>query len=155
MVSRRAARYSVNRDSRFADFTGDGIVDIFTNVYSRADDPAFAAILHVGDGHGRFTEDPGVSSMQIRGFGETVLAADFDNDGDVDIFVPHYSHRDDGGRNWLLINDGSRGFTDVALLAGVATNPHFPPEGAQAIDVNQDGWVDIHVASQCSSTTAI
>lgn len=136
-----------NRDSRFADFTGDGIVDIFTNVYSRADNPAFSAILHVGNGNGRFTEDPGIASMQIRGFGETVLAADFDNDGDVDIFVPTYTHRDDGGHNWLLINDGTGRFTDIAQSAGVATNLHAPPEGAQAIDVNQDGWVDIHVAS--------
>ena len=136
-----------NRDSRFADFTGDGIIDIFTNVYAQADDPLSSAMLHVGNGHGGFTEDPGVSAMQIRGFGETVLAADFDNDGDVDIFVPTYTHRGDGGHNWLLINDGTGHFTDVAESAGVAVNLNPPPEGAQAIDINQDGWIDIHVAS--------
>lgn len=143
-----AAEGRMNRDSRFADFTGDGVVDIFTNVYSRADGPPdHVAILHVGDGLGGFTADPGVASMQIRGFGETVLAADFDNDGDVDIFIPHYTHVGDGGRNWLLVNDGAGRFIDRAEAAGVAANLHFPPEGAQAIDVNQDGWVDIHVAS--------
>jgi hypothetical protein len=86
--------------------------------------------------------------MQIGGFGETVLTADFDNDGDVDIFLPNYTHLDDGGHNWLLINDGTGHFTDVAQSAGVAKNLHAPPEGAQAVDFNEDGWVDIHVASQ-------
>ena len=135
-----------NRDSRFADFTGDGVTDIFTNVYSRADDPTSQAILHVGTAGGGFTEDPGVAALHIRGFGETVLAADFDNDGDVDVFVPHYSHRGEGGHNWLLINDGAGHFSDVAEAAGVAINEHFPPEGAQAVDINEDGWVDILVA---------
>lgn len=141
-------RNRVNRDSRFADFTGDGVTDIFTNVCTRADDPSVSALLHVGDGHGGFTEDPDVTAMQIRGFGETVLAADFDNDGDLDIFLPHYSYRGDGGHNWLLINDGTGHFTDISQAAGVALNDYYQPEGAQALDVNLDGWIDIHVASR-------
>lgn len=136
-----------NRDSRFADFTGDGIVDIFTNVYARADDTAVEAVLHVGRGDGTYQLDPGVAAMDIRGYGETVLAADFDNDGDIDLFLPHYTHLDDGGRNRLLVNDGAGHFTDVAQAAGVALNLHFPPEGAQALDWDADGWIDIHVAS--------
>lgn len=141
----------VNRDSRFADYTGDGQVDIFTNVYSRADDPGSRAILHINDGTGHFTEDPGIAEMQIGGYGETVLAADYNNDGFVDLFVPHYWHLDDGGRNWLLMNDGSGRFVDRAFQAGVAYAgpPAFPyvPEGAQALDFDLDGWVDIFVAS--------
>jgi len=140
----------VNRDSRFADFNNDGLVDIFTNVYARADDLSSRAILHINDGNGSFYEDAGIAAMQIGGFGETVLAADFDNDGDVDIFVPHYWHRDDGGRNWLLINDGNGIFIDRAEAAGVARGPPqdpYIPEGTQAIDFNEDGWIDIYVAS--------
>jgi hypothetical protein len=140
----------VNRDSRFADFNNDGLVDIFTNVYSRADDPASRAILHINDGNGIFREDAGIAAMEIGGFGETVLAADFDNDDDLDIFVPHYWHRDDGGHSWLLINDGHGSFTDRAEAAGVARGPPlapYIPEGAAAIDFNEDGWIDIHVAS--------
>ncbi len=145
---RANSRMTTNRDSRLADFTGDGVTDIFTNVYTRADDRSVTALLHIGDGRGGFTEDPGVTAMQIRGFGETVLAADFDNDGDLDIFIPHYSHVDGGGHNWLLVNDGRGHFTDVSHSAGVAVNDYFQPEGAQALDVNQDGWIDIYVASR-------
>lgn len=142
-----STNFAKNRDSRFADFTGDGIVDIFTNVYTRADDTEVEAVLHVGVGDGTYVVDPGVAAMDIRGYGETVLAADFDNDGDLDVFLPHYTHLDDGGRNHLLINDGAGHFTDVADTAGVGVNQHFPPEGAQALDWDQDGWIDIHVAS--------
>lgn len=140
-------RVITNRDSRLADFTGDGITDIFTNVYDRADSQEATAVLHVGDGRGGYTEDPDVTALQIRGHGETVLAADFDNDGDLDIFIPHYTHLDDGGHNWLLVNDGAGHFADLSAAAGLARNLYFQPEGAQAIDVNQDGWIDIHVAS--------
>ena len=78
-----------------------------------------------------------------------MLAADFDNDGDIDIFMPHYTHLDDGGHNWLLINDGARAASPTSRPpAGVAINLHFPPEGAQALDVNEDGWIDILVASK-------
>ena len=137
-----------SRDVRWADFTGDGIIDAFTNVYTRADDLTVRAALFVGQGNRTFQEDPGVAALGIRGFGETILAADFDNDGDLDVFLPHYSHLDDGGHNWLLINDGAGHFTDVAAAAGVAANPVFPPEGAQAVDWNDDGWIDILVSSQ-------
>lgn len=143
-----AAAGAKARDVRWADFTGDGIVDAFTNVYTRADDTTVKAGLLIGHGDGTFHEDAGVAALGIRGFGETILAADFDNDGDVDVFIPHYTQLDDGGRNWLLVNDGSGHFHDAAAAAGVALNPHFQPEGAQAIDVNDDGWIDILVASQ-------
>ncbi len=137
----------VNRDSRFADFTGDGIVDIFTNVYSRGDDADSRSILLVGQGDGSFREDPGVTALNIRGYGETVVAADFDNDGDLDIYLPHYFNMGDGAHSWLLRNNGHGVFTDVAASAGVSSTSPFNPEGAQAIDFNQDGWLDILVAT--------
>ncbi len=138
----------VNRDSRLADFNGDGFIDIFSNVYSRADDSASRAILHLNNGDNTFREDDGIKAKQLGGFGETILVADFDNDNDLDLFVPNYWHLDDGGRYWLLINDGNGGFRDVAAEAGVQFGIYDRPEGAQALDFNEDGWIDFYVASQ-------
>jgi hypothetical protein len=135
------------RDSRFADVTGDGVADVFTNVYTRADDSTVEVTLHVGHADGTYSLDPGIAAMHIRGYGETIVTADFDNDGDIDAFLPHYSHHDDGGRNWLLINDGHGGFTDQAAAAGIALNDHHPPEAAQGLDWNDDGWIDLLVGS--------
>lgn len=136
------------KDSRFADFTGDGITDIFTNVYAAAEVTWAKSVLHVGTPQGTFTVDPDMTALDVDGWGETILAADFDNDGDLDIFNPAYTHRGDGGHNWLLINDGTGRFTDRSSEAGLAINAHDPPEAAQALDYDNDGWLDIHVGSQ-------
>ena len=138
-------------DSRFADFTGDGSDDLFSNTLSPAGDPASIALLHVNQGNGNYQTSAGVSALAIGGFGGTLLAADFDNDGDIDLFAPNDQTRGDGARNWLLVNDGGGGFTDVAAAAGVDINPagaNFVPRGGQAVDFNEDGFVDLLFGSR-------
>jgi hypothetical protein len=138
-------------DARFADFTGDGFDDLFSNTNSPADDVASIALLHVNQGNGNYQTSAGVSALGIGGFGGTLLAADFDNDGDVDLFAPNDHTRGDGARNWLLMNDGGGVFTDTAAAAGVDANPagaDFLPRGGQAVDFNEDGFVDLLFGSR-------
>jgi hypothetical protein len=144
------AHILVNRDNRVADFTGDGIPDVVTTVYTSLDNTAVRAHLFVGRGDGTFVEDPAFAALDIRGYGETVVAADFDNDGDLDLFLPHYTHNDPGEHNYLLVNDGTGRFTDVSDAAGVAMRNwpvEYKVEGAQAVDFNLDGWIDLFVGS--------
>ena len=141
----------INGDSRFADFNGDGKADLFSNTLSLATDAASRAVLHVNQGTGNFATDAGVTALGIGGFGGTVFAADFDNDGDVDLVAPHDGTRGDSARNWLLLNNGGAVFTDAAAAAGVATNPAGPayvPRGGQAVDFNEDGRVDLLFGSR-------
>ena len=141
----------VNGDSRFADFTGDGRDDLFSNTASIAGDPASRALFHVNQGTGVFQAQAAVTTLGIGGFGGTLLAADFDNDGDIDLFAPHDHTQGDGARNWLLINDGGGVFTDTAAAAGVETNPAgatYVPRGGQAVDFNEDGFVDLLFGSR-------
>ncbi|MGE0824082.1 MAG: FG-GAP repeat domain-containing protein [Candidatus Binatia bacterium] len=186
-----------NRDGRFADFTGDGLVDLISNVYADAANANAFSRLFRGVGNGSFVEETaarlGNLGDHIRGHGETIVVADFDNDSDIDIFIPHYSHSctfpppsftcavppsccdsqlndpsqcpllrscqlpctslscDDTqpGRSYLLINDGFGHFTDRAEAAGVSLPAlciNHRPEGAQAVDINHDGWIDLYVA---------
>lgn len=138
-------------DSRFADFTGDGRDDLFSNTLSAANDPASIALFHVNQGTGNYQTSAGVSALAIGGFGGTLLAADFDNDGDVDVFAPNDHTRGDGARNWFLANDGGGGFTDQAAAAGVDANPagaDYVPRGGQAVDFNEDGFVDMLFGSR-------
>ncbi len=140
-----------NGDSRFADFTGDGRDDIFSSTFSPASDTASRAVLSVNQGTGNYQTNAGVTALGIGGFGGTLLAADFDNDGDVDLFAPHDHTRGDGARNWLLMNDGAGVFTDAAAAAGVDTNPagaDYLPRGGQAVDFNEDGRVDLLFGSR-------
>ncbi len=138
-------------DSRFADLNGDLVDDLFSNTASPAGDPASIALLHVNQGTGIFQTSANVTALAIGGFGGTILAADFDNDGDIDLFAPNDHTRGDGARNWLLRNDGGGAFTDIATAAGVDGNPAgaaYVPRGGQAVDFNEDGFVDLVFGSR-------
>ena len=138
-------------DVRLADFNGDGFDEIFSNVAAPATNANSIALLHVNQGDGEFVTSPAVSALAMGGFGGTLLAADFDNDGDVDLFAPNDQTRGDGARNWLLLNDGDGGFTDAAAAAGVDTNPAgaaYVPRGGQAVDFDENGYVDLLFGSR-------
>jgi hypothetical protein len=138
-------------DARFADFDGDGFDELFTNTSLPASGATSHALLHVNDGEGEFQTSAAVTALDIAGVGGTLLAADFDNDGDVDLFAPNDHTQGDGARNWLLVNDGAGGFTDVAAAAGVDTNPAgdaYVPAGGLAVDFNEDGMVDLLFGSR-------
>jgi hypothetical protein len=138
-------------DVRFADFDGDGFDEIFSNVSTPATDTGSIALLHVNQGDGEFQTSTAISALGIGGAGGTLLTADFDNDGDVDLFAPHDQTTGDGARNWLLMNDGAGGLTDAAAAAGVETNPAgdaYVPRGGQAADFDEDGFVDMLFGSR-------
>ena len=62
---------------------------------------------------------------------------DFDNDGDLDLFVTNGK----GHANALFENDGKGGFTDVAEAAGVANG--LGNSGVVAADIDNDGLQDL------------
>ena len=68
-----------------------------------------------------------------------VAAGDYDNDGDVDLYVTNV------GPNVLLVNDGSGTFEDVSVVAGV-DDPSFSAS-ATFQDFDRDGFLDLFVAN--------
>lgn len=140
----------VYRDARFADLDGDGIDDLIANVYSNYDVTQSHVMFFRGVGNNQFVEDAAFSKLQIDGFGETIVIADFNNDGYLDVFLPHYSFNNQNEHSYLLINDGKGKFTDVSDSAGVAmrnVSVNFRSEGAQALDINGDGLIDLYSGS--------
>jgi hypothetical protein len=74
-----------------------------------------------------------------------VVPCDYDNDGDVDLFVAN-----DGRPNYLWRNDGGMQFTEVGACAGVALNGAGASEacmGADFADVDLDGDFDLLVTN--------
>ena len=72
------------------------------------------------------------------------MTADFDDDGDVDIFVAN-----DATANFLYRNDGNR-FTEMALEAGIAYDPNGAETAAMGVDiadVDRDGLQDLYVTN--------
>lgn len=75
-----------------------------------------------------------------------VVAADFDNDMDLDLFV--VASGDMGKQqNLLLINDGKGYFEAAADAGGAAGSRHGVGDSVTTVDFDQDGFLDILVAT--------
>ncbi|MEA3040611.1 MAG: hypothetical protein QOC65_100 [Sphingomonadales bacterium] len=137
-----------NRDARIFDLDGDSNVDAVLNVYSAVTDPLSFGLVLYGDGAGGF--DRSEERRDVNGFGETILSADFDNDGDLDVFVPVYTHAGTSPSTHLLFNENGLLGENRAVEFGVGLAeqpPSLRVEGAQALDVDFDGRIDLFTAS--------
>ena len=130
------------------DYDNDGDVDIyFLNGAPMPGTPTPTSekqlsrnALFRNDGNWKFTDvtlQAGVGDTR-HGLGVTV--ADYDNDGDADIYLNNF------GPNVLYRNNGDGTFVDVTETAGVA-NGHRVGAGASFLDINNDGKLDLYVAN--------
>jgi hypothetical protein len=132
------------------DYDGDGDLDVFL-VQSGALAGASASPetsrlfrndLSV-DGSGRrtlrFTDVTSRAGVGLRAYGMGVAAADYDNDGDLDLFVTAF------GPDFLLRNNGNGTFTDVTAEAG--TSDRLWSTSAAFLDYDRDGDLDLFVAN--------
>jgi hypothetical protein len=133
------------------DFDNDGDLDLFlpcggNSGYQR--DKLFRNDL---DTLGTFTDVIATGGGGIIQFLNTTsfgaVALDFDNDGDLDIFMGNNMHDVPSvvyPPCTLLRNDGGFVFTDVSVAMGITHTGDFRHAGAA--DFDNDGWVDIGVA---------
>jgi hypothetical protein len=125
-----------------ADLNGDEHLDVFLvsggNVEQEAQ-PAPRCGLFFGDGKGAFLPAPESDATRMAVFGFGATAADYDRDGDLDLFVCCL------GPDVLLRNRGDGTFDDVAAAAGVSDG-HWSSSAAFG-DVDGDGWLDLFVAN--------
>ncbi len=95
---------------------------------------------------GTFTEATAGFGLAGDGDARDAVFGDLDGDGRIDVFVTN-AH----GSDALLHNAGAQRFSDVTATSGLATSGG---SGAAAVgDYNNDGFLDLFVASTCGSTT--
>ena len=121
------------------DLDGDGDPDM---IATGASDGRVG--LFENDGTGHFTDRTynGVTPrMALHTSYSGLSAADYDGDGDLDVYLSRY-----GQPNILYRNDGDWVFTDVSVAAGV-DDPGHSLSTAWA-DCNADGWLDLYVSNR-------
>jgi len=124
------------------DMDGDGDLDAYLVQAGNLLEPASKRRgnqLFRNDGKGNFTNVTAGSGTEDRGYGMGVAAGDYDNDGDVDLYVTNLD------TNALLRNDGNGKFTDVAREAGVALETYGASCGF--LDYDRDGDLDLFIVN--------
>ena len=93
--------------------------------------------LYKNNGDGTFTDVTDQAGVAANIFGMAAIAADFDNDGFVDLFVTGY------GKAILYHNNGDGTFSDVTAKAGIKVDGWSI--SSAWLDYDRDGCVDLFV----------
>ncbi len=127
------------------DFDGDGHLDVATCGYGPRDR---LALFRGGPGLS-FTPATREAGLEQQLGGLNLISADYDGDGDVDLFVLRGAWLFDHGqiRNSLLENDGQGRFRDVTRAAGLA-DPARPTQSACFGDFDGDGHLDLFIGNE-------
>ena len=128
----------------FFDADNDGNLDLYlvNSGYWEESPPADDALsaLYRNKGDGTFTDITTTAGVGNRGnYGQGAACADYDNDGDVDLYVTNF------GANILYRNNGDGTFTDVTASANVG-DPAWS-SSACFLDYNRDGHLDLFVVN--------
>jgi hypothetical protein len=126
------------------DYNGDGRPDIFFTNGAHTpslekNSPRYANRLYRNDGAMRFTDVTDAAGVAGVGYAMGAAAADYDNDGHVDLFVAGARH------NQLLRNRGDGRFDDVTKATGLASGDWAVAAGW--IDYDNDGVLDLLVVN--------
>jgi hypothetical protein len=126
----------------FLDFDNDGWQDILivnSTAWPERKTPKTVLALYHNNQDGTFTDVTAQAGLAIPMYGIGVAAADYDNDGNEDIYITCV------GPNHLFRNLGNGKFTDVTARAGVG-DPSFSTS-AVWFDYDNDGRLDLFVAN--------
>lgn len=131
----------------WGDYDSDGDPDLFlVNFQGSILEPSpdetslvHPPALYRNEGNGRFTDVSKIAGLDQPSFGLAAAWGDYDNDGDLDLYITNY------GPNLLYRNNGDGTFSDVTALAGVG-DPGFSA-GCAWGDYDKDGDIDLYVTT--------
>ncbi len=126
----------------FTDYDNDGNLDLFVTLGGKRGEPGFTKrdLLYSGNGDGTFiniSTEAGVENASGRG--RSACWFDYDNDGNLDLFIKNI-----GTKNKLYMNSNAHNFIDVAAVVGLAD---IEGSTCSLVDYNNDGRLDLFVTS--------
>ncbi len=142
MSAERHLPETVSPGCAFLDFDGDGWMDIYLVNSGPSDfyepEQPLSNALYRNNRDGTFTDVTEAAGVQGGTFGMGAFAADYDHDGDTDLFVTAY------GRNILYRNKGDGTFADITEEAGLESRGWYT--NAVWFDYDNDSHLDLFVA---------
>lgn len=144
-----------------ADVNGDGWLDIYICRSGNDPEDSRRNLLFINQKNGTFKEEAKQYGIDDAGNSTQAVFFDYDNDGDLDLFLLNHSikrlnnfniaemkaTRDPSAGDKLYRNDGDGHFTDVSAKAGIIGNSICFGLGASVADFNGDGWPDLYVSN--------
>ena len=153
----------VGVSASFADIDNDGDADLYVTTVRAGN------VLFENDGRGRFRDISTAAGVGYVGHSSSAVFFDYDRDGRLDLFLVNVGRyttdkvAGDGYRYYVAVddafsghlkparaersilyrNEGRNRFADVSLRTGLRELSWSGD--ASAIDVNDDGWLDLYV----------
>ena len=130
----------------FADVNNDSLIDLF--VTNAQGDVSHPDLLYMNLNNSLFQEQAQTRGTQDAGLSHGVVSADFDNDGDLDVFFANMPSGNGSiaGSNALYLNDSSGQFTKLADWSDHAGDSK-KTISAIALDVDNDGDLDLYTVN--------
>lgn len=139
----------VGSGAAWCDYNNDGWLDIYI-VNSALVRPAPDAILpkntlYRNNGDGTFTDVTDAAGVGDTGWGMGCAFADYDNDGDADLYVTNYKanlfYRNNGDGTFKRFSSGAGGIGHDGFGAGIAWG-----------DYDGDGYLDLYIGNYIEYT---
>lgn len=129
----------------WGDYDNDGNLDLFVANFLNQHN-----ILYRNSGPPDYTLNRISASIVSNDGGNSVgtVWADFDNDGDLDLFVANDIISGSGGRNFLYLNSGPPLYEFSKVTSGGIVNDLSNSFGSVAGDYDRDGDLDLFVANR-------
>jgi len=132
----------------FGDFNGDGLLDLFVGGVG-----GDAAKLYVNQGNDKYLDITESSGLVLPGNNFSGTWADYDKDGDLDLFVTHWTEERSGYFAYFWKNNGDSTFSDVTFETGIKNTSNADKTlTATFSDINNDGWVDLLLVTDYAQT---
>ncbi|WP_339924407.1 VCBS repeat-containing protein [uncultured Cyclobacterium sp.] len=149
-----------NTGVTMADVNGDGYLDIYVCAVVGIHGLTGKNELFINNGNLTFTEEGAEYGLDFQNYATTASFFDYDNDGDLDMYLLNHSvHTDNSygpaairkeraeeSGDKLLRNDGGI-FIDVSEEAGIFGGANGYGLGLATADFNNDGFTDLYISN--------